>query len=130
MFTLISDDDMWVHTVTGSYVGRQWVDGVPVATKISGLWEPYYGGEDAIILPSGVKSEDTIVILTEHELRTHSNQKGSEHKADIISLEDTTINPNAQLYVIHKKAPWVANASFTLIPTHNEYLAVRKERTV
>lgn len=130
MNILISDDEMWLHTTTGSYVGRQWVKDLPTTSSITGLWEPYNKGITALVLPDGVRSEDTIIILSVFKLKTHSNQKGDETLADTITLEDITVSPNTAHYVIHSVAPWIANSSFKLIPTHYEYLAIRKERTV
>lgn len=128
MFTLIQDSDMWVVSRSGQWVNRVWVEGVPVSTKKSGLIEPYKEGETSMILPQGVSSKETIIIYTEHDLNVYNNIEGNLSIADLITLEDPDIVTTTFRYMVLDKEKWDANSSFTLIPSHKVYLAVRVEQ--
>lgn len=128
VFTLIQDDDMWVTSREGAWVNRVWVDGVPTITKLSGLFEPYQHGETSLILPQGVSSEDAVIIYTEHILNTYNNLTDNITEADLVTLQDPTLHPNTFKYMVLMKELWSTNTSFTLIPSHNVYIAKRVEQ--
>lgn len=129
MFTLITDDDMWVlQRGTGQLVNYVWVEGTPTVAKKSGLIEPYNKQETSMILPSGITSEETIVIYTEHDLKVYNNIVDHLSIADLITLEDPALVPSTLKYMVLDKEKWKANSSFTLIPSHKVYLAVRVEQ--
>lgn len=128
MFTLIQDSDMWVISRTGQYINRVWVEGVPVVSKKSGLVEPYNREETSLILPQGTSSAESVIIYTEYDLKVYNNIEGNLSDADLITLKDPDLNPTTFKYMVMDKEQWDANSSFSLIPSHQVYLAVRVEQ--
>lgn len=129
MFTLIQDDDMWVEERNaGQWIDYVWVEGVVTPVKKSGLIEPYNREETSLILPSGITSEESIVIYTEHDLKVYNNIVDHLSIADLITLEDPVLVPTTLRYMVMDKEKWTANSSFSLIPSHKVYLAVRVEQ--
>jgi hypothetical protein len=127
--TLIQDDDMWVlERNDGQWVDYVWLEGVVTPIKRSGLFEPYSKEETSLILPTGVVSEDAIIIHTIYDLKVYNNIVDHLSIADLITLEDPEIVPTTLRYMVLDKEKWTANNSFSLIPSHKVYLAVRVEQ--
>jgi hypothetical protein len=113
----------------GEMVDFEWVVYPNTYTTFTGLWSPYKEGESSITLPDGVSSEDTIVINTTETLSTDDSSIGNESTGERIYLQNPEVNLNTHKYLVKKAAPWVANSSFQLIPSFNEYIAVRERAT-
>lgn len=128
MFTLIQDSDMWVISKTVSLINYVLTESAPVIVKKSGVTEPYNSGETSLILPSGITSEASLLVYSEHDLKTFNNLKGNTSNADLVTFIDPVANPDAMKYMIMDKEVWDANASFALLSTHQVYLAVRVEQ--
>jgi hypothetical protein len=128
VFTLIKDSDMWVISTSSQWIDYVLTEGTPVVVKKSGLVEPYKEGETGLILPSGIRSEDAVVIYTEHKLNVYNNIEGNLSLADLVSFKDPEINTTTFKYMVRDEEEWDANTSFTLIPSHHVYLGIRKEQ--
>jgi len=128
VFTLIQDSDMWVISTSSQWIDYVLTEGVPVVVKKSGLVEPYKEGETSLILPSGIRSEDAVVIYTEHKLNVYNNIEGNLSLADLVSFKDPEINTTTFKYMVRDEEEWDANTSFTLIPSHHVYLGIREEQ--
>lgn len=128
-FTLIADENVWVSTSSGSYnAQRKWVQTYndPVDTKCS--YGPYKGGEDTIVLPSGVHTTDAYMLYTQSVFKTASDLTGSSTTADLIYLEDPAVSPNTPAYVVWTQAKYRANTGFVLLKGHNEYVCIRRDK--
>lgn len=119
---------MWVISKTVSLINYVLTESAPVVVKKSGVTEPYKSGETSLILPSGITSEASLLVYSEHDLKTFNNLKGNTSNADLVTFIDPVANPDAMKYMIMDKEVWDANASFALLSTHQVYLAVRVEQ--
>lgn len=133
MFTLISNDTLFKKVVTGiggEYVNRKWVPSNSTTYEaFSGLWEPFGDGESGLVLPAGVSSEASIVVYSEDQsLVVNCDIAGREAVGTIIYLDDPDVTPNTPAFIVEGRSEWKANASFSLLGTSTEYLAVRVEK--
>lgn len=131
-FSLLADDEIFLvtKTVLGSWVGGKYVEATTESIDpIAVIWEPFNSGESTIVLPTGVSSSGAITIFSQQDLKISNDLSGNVADGDLIFLEDPVLVPTTLLYQIWDKAPWVTNAAFTLLKGHNEYVALRKEKT-
>ena len=129
-FALIGDLPFWLTREEGYWgTDRRWVSGYATPQEFTGMWEPYLSGQTNIVLPSGVKSSESITLFTNLELKTHKDLEGANTVSDLIYLQDPDSNPNAEAYVCWDKAIFESVGGFSLITdTFGEYLLVRREK--
>lgn len=139
-FILLQDDVLYrkvVTSTTGHYESGLWIDGEEVIsyTPFFGEFEPFNKSQNSMILPTGVRSSDAILIYTNvTDLKTANDLKGRATNPDIIYLENPTLifgNEQTDVtaidaYEITDKEFWTANKGFSLLDdNYGYYLAVR-----
>lgn len=132
--TLMATPSVYKEKTTysdGSYDRGIWSDGIVSISyeKIDGFIEPYVRSQSALILPSGVKSDESLYLYTNSPINIHNDLPSNQHLGDTIFIEDPQVNPNAVPYLAYDKEPWKTNTNFTLITQNfNKIILVRKEK--
>lgn len=133
-FQLIQPDTFYkLVEVTGE--SGQWVNGIwvpdstptPTYEPFTGTEEPFQQGETSLVLPEGVTSDKAIVLYSETKLNTFSSVNPS--LADTIYLEDPSVNPSTQAYIVRDVEDWRVNTGFKLFVSQWVYLCVRENFT-
>lgn len=133
-FSLLATPQVFKEVVTE--VGGGFEAGLPVEgtitrdyVAIEGFQEPYTRSESSDILPSGVKSDESLYLYTNEDLALHNDLTGNQTIGDTVYLEDPRINTNALPYLAYDKENWKANTNMQLI-TQNycKVILIRKEK--